>query len=64
MSSSAWSKVLCELHVWEHDLQELNYLHAISHAKKQEQALNMEGEKSYEPFSVFSELLSISMVHK
>jgi len=43
MSSSAWSSVLCELHVHEHDLQELNYFHALSAAQKKEQALNVEG---------------------
>ena len=53
MSSSVWSSVLCELHVQEHDLQELNYLHALSVAKKQEQALNVEGVRAYEPFSDF-----------
>jgi len=30
MSSSAWSGVLHELHVRQHDLQELNYLHALT----------------------------------
>src|SRR6202050_1787484 len=53
MSSSVWSSVLRELHVREHDLQELNYLHALSVAKKQEQALNVEGVRAYEPFSDF-----------
>jgi hypothetical protein len=53
MSSSAWSSVLRELHVREHDLQELNYLHALSAAQKKEQALNVEGIRAYEPFSDF-----------
>ena len=53
MSSSAWSSVLHELHVWQHDLQELNYLHALTAAKKQERALNVEGVHAYEPFSNF-----------
>jgi hypothetical protein len=55
MSSSAWSDVIRELHVREHDLQELNYLHAISQAQKQEKARNAEGQKSYEPFSDFQD---------
>jgi hypothetical protein len=53
MSSSAWSSVLRELHVREHDLQELNYLHALSIAKKRERAQNVEGIHAYEPFSDF-----------
>ena len=53
MSSSAWSSVLRELHVHEHDLQELNYLHALSVAKKRERSLSVEGLHAYEPFSDF-----------
>ena len=53
MSSSAWSSVLRELHVRQHDLQELNYLHALTAVKKREQALNVEGVHAYEPFSNF-----------
>src|SRR5882762_8366201 len=53
MSSSAWSSVLRELHVREHDLQELNYLHALSVAKKRERSFGVEGLHAYEPFSDF-----------
>lgn len=55
MSSSAWSKVLRELHVREHDLQELNYLHAVLLATKRERSLNHEGEKTYSRFSTFDD---------
>lgn len=30
VSSSAWSKIMRELHVHEHDLRELKYLHAVT----------------------------------
>jgi len=53
VSSSAWSKILRELHVRQHDLQELNYLHAIHKDKKRQCALGVEDEQSYEPFSEF-----------
>ena len=29
VSANAWSKILCELHVHEHDLRELQCLHAV-----------------------------------
>jgi hypothetical protein len=53
MSSSAWSSVLRELHVREHDLQELNYLYALSVVKKRERSLDVEGLHAYEPFLDF-----------
>jgi hypothetical protein len=53
VSSSAWSKILHELHVRQHDLQELHYLHAIHNEKKKQHAVGVEDEQAYEPFSEF-----------
>ena len=53
VSSSAWSKILRELHVRRHDLQELHYLHAIHNEKKKQHAVGVEDEQAYEPFSEF-----------
>ena len=49
LSSSAWSKVLIEIHVCEHDLRELKYLHADIKLKK---SLGYKVQ-SYQPFSNF-----------
>ncbi|KAJ6516958.1 hypothetical protein DFH09DRAFT_1287885 [Mycena vulgaris] len=54
LSASTWSKILCELHVREHDLRELQYLYAIHRRKKNCQDLDIE-EESYEPFSSFED---------
>jgi hypothetical protein len=53
VSSSAWSKILRELHVRQHDLQELNYLHAIHRDKKWQYAVGVKDEQLYKPFSDF-----------
>ena len=42
VSSSAWSKILRELHVRQHDLRELYYLHAIHNEKKRQHAAGVE----------------------
>ncbi|KAJ7458694.1 hypothetical protein B0H11DRAFT_2199426, partial [Mycena galericulata] len=54
MSASAWSKILRELHVREHDLRELQYLYAIHRKKKIDATLGI-AEQSFEPFSVFDD---------
>ncbi|KAJ7454520.1 hypothetical protein FB451DRAFT_1373562 [Mycena latifolia] len=54
LSASAWSKILRELHVREHDLRELQYLYAIHREKKIHKNLDI-AEKSYEPFSAFDD---------
>jgi len=53
VSASAWSAILRELHVREHDLCELQYLHTIQmHVK---QAVNQNEPKAYLPFSEFDD---------
>ncbi|KAJ7017554.1 hypothetical protein C8F04DRAFT_979056 [Mycena alexandri] len=54
LSASAWSKILRELHVRDHDLRELQYLYAIHREKKITKNLNI-AEQSYEPFSAFDD---------
>jgi hypothetical protein len=54
LNSSAWSNIFQELHVREHDLQELDYLHAIHAENKKREAHNIV-EKAYEPFSAFKD---------
>lgn len=34
VNSNAWSKILHELHIHEHDIKELKYLHAISNERE------------------------------
>jgi hypothetical protein len=55
MSSSAWSKVLRELHVRWHDLQELNYLHAVTLEISRSCSLGQDSTQMYEPFSAFDD---------
>jgi hypothetical protein len=55
MSSSAWSKVFQELHVCQHDLQELNYLHAVVLAISQNHSLGPDSTQIFEPFSAFDD---------
>jgi len=52
LSSSAWSKVLREIHVHEHDLRELKYLQAIQKDIKLKKSLGY-AMQSYQPFSNF-----------
>ena len=54
LSASSWSKIMCELHVREHDICELQYLHAIYKEKKLAAQLDV-AEKSYIPFSEFKD---------
>jgi hypothetical protein len=55
MSSSAWYKVFQELHVCQHDLQELNYLHAIMLEINRSHSLDQDSTQMYEPFSAFDD---------
>jgi hypothetical protein len=56
MSSNAWSQVLRELHIRQHDLQELKYLHAIHTKSTQWQWHSSHAkEPSYIPFSEFKD---------
>ena len=52
LSSSAWSKVLREIHVHEHNLQELKYLQTVQNDIKSKKSLGY-GVQSYQPFSNF-----------
>ena len=53
VSASAWSTILCEMHVREHDLREVQYLHTI---KMQVQHATIQNEtKAYLPFSEFDD---------
>lgn len=52
LSSSAWSKVLREIHVREHDLRELKYLQAVQKDIKSKKSLGYDVQ-SYQPFSNF-----------
>ena len=54
LSSSAWSKVLRELHIREHDLREIKYLYAIKREQKNHEASGT-ALKSYQPFSAFND---------
>ena len=52
VSSNAWSKILQELHVREHDLRELKYLHTVTtHINDMERIGS--AVKTYTPFSGF-----------
>ena len=52
LSSSAWSKVLREIHVHEHDLRELKYLQAVQKDLKFRKNSGYEVQ-NYQPFSNF-----------
>ena len=54
VSSSAWSKIMRELHVHEHDLRELKYLHAVTANVGDQSRLNS-AVKTYTPFSGFDD---------
>ena len=56
VSSSAWSKILGELHVREHDIRELKYLHYVQKDQKSQKANNLD-VKAYPPFSNFDDKL-------
>ena len=53
VSSNAWSKILRELHVREHDLRELAYLAAVQHEESKFHAQNH--FKAYPVFSAFGD---------
>lgn len=53
VSASAWSKILFELHVHEHDLHELQYLHTVQ--KHMKQANNQDRSNCYLLFSEFDD---------
>ena len=56
VSSSAWSKILCELHVREHDIRELKYLHYVQKDQKFQKENNSD-VKAYSSFSDFDDKL-------
>ena len=56
ISASAWSKILWELHVHEHDMQELKYLHVIHKDQTFKKNLKLPVQ-TYLPFSEFDNKL-------
>lgn len=54
LSSSAWSKILRELHMRNHDLREIKYLYAIQRDQKLCESIGAEA-KLYQPFSAFND---------
>ena len=54
VSSNAWSNILRELHIRDHDIKEMKYLQAVSNAQKIHQKMG-NPPKEYEPFSGFKD---------